>query len=183
MIAPTHFTDTELAGAAAGVTKTGLTETGRAWVKAMEAKHMLIDLAHASSETIRDVTALATRPLVVSHTGVKGTCNNNRNLSDEEIRAVAKTGGVIGIGYWQAATCGRDAAAVARAIRYCVKIAGVEHVGLGSDFDGGVTMPFDTSGLAQVTDALLSAGFTEREIRLIEGENVLRVLKEVLPPN
>jgi microsomal dipeptidase-like Zn-dependent dipeptidase len=183
MIAPTHFTDTELAGAAAGVTKTGLTETGRAWVKAMEAKHMLIDLAHASSETIRDVTALATRPLVVSHTGVKGTCKNNRNLSDEEIRAVAKTGGVIGIGYWQAATCGRDAAAVARAIRYAVNIAGVEHVGLGSDFDGGVTMPFDTSGLAQVTDALLSAGFTEREIRLIEGENVLRVLKEVLPPN
>jgi membrane dipeptidase len=180
MMAPTHFTDTAIGGAAAGMNKAGLTELGRGWVRRMEAKHMLIDLAHASPATLREVTAMATRPLVVSHTGVKGTCSNNRNLSDDELRAVARTGGVIGIGYWPTATCGEDAAAVARAIRYAVGVVGAEHVALGSDFDGGTLEPFDTSGLAVLTDALLKEGFSEQEIRQIMGGNVIRVLLEVL---
>ena len=71
MMAPTHFTDTAIAGAAAGMKKEGLTDLGRQWVRAMESHHMLIDLAHASPATLRDVTAMATRPLIVSHTGVK----------------------------------------------------------------------------------------------------------------
>jgi membrane dipeptidase len=142
---------------------------------------MIIDLAHASPATVRDVTALATRPLLVSHTGVKSTCNNPRNLSDDELRAVARTGGVIGIGYWQTATCGTDAAAVARAIKYATGIVGIDHVALGSDFDGSSTEPFDASGLALVTDALLKQGFSEQEIHKVMGENVVRVLLEVLP--
>ena len=181
MMAPTHFTDTPVAGAAAGMNKAGLTEFGRRWVRAMEAKHMIIDLAHASPATLRDVTAIATRPLLVSHTGVKGTCNNPRNLSDGELRAVAATGGVIGIGLWETATCGTDAAATARAIRYAVKIVGIDHVALGSDFDGAVTTPFDASGWPLVTEALLNEGFSEPEIRKIMGENVVRVLKQDLP--
>jgi microsomal dipeptidase-like Zn-dependent dipeptidase len=147
----------------------------------MEAKHMIIDLAHASPATLRDVTAIATRPLVVSHTGVKGTCNNPRNLSDDELRAVSKTGGVIGIGLWETATCGTDAAATARAIRYAVNIVGIDHVALGSDFDGAITAPFDASGWPLVTEALLKEGFSEQDIRKIVGENVVRVLKEDLP--
>lgn len=181
MMAPTHFTDTAVAGAAAGVTKAGLTDMGRRWVQAMEAKHMIIDLAHASPATLRDVTAMSTRPLIVSHTGVKGTCNNPRNLSDDELRAVAKTGGVIGIGLWDTATCGTDAAATAQAIRYTVNIVGIDHVALGSDFDGAITAPFDASGWPLVTDALLKEGFSEQDIRKIMGENVVRVLKEDLP--
>jgi len=181
MMAPTHFTDTAVAGAAAGMNKAGLTNLGRQWVRAMEAKQMIIDLAHASPATLRDVTAIATRPLIVSHTGVKGTCNNPRNLSDDELRAVAKTGGVIGIGLWETATCGTDAAATARAIRYAVNIVGVDHVALGSDFDGAVTTPFDASGWPLVTGALLKEGFSEQDIRKIMGENVVRVLKEDLP--
>jgi membrane dipeptidase len=181
MMAPTHFTDTAVSGAAAGVNKGGLTDLGRRWVRAMEAKHMIIDLAHASPATLRDVTAIATRPLVVSHTGVKGTCNNPRNLSDDELRAVSKTGGVIGIGLWETATCGTDAAATARAIRYAVNIVGIDHVALGSDFDGAITAPFDASGWPLVTEALLKEGFSEQDIRKIVGENVVRVLKEDLP--
>jgi membrane dipeptidase len=181
MMAPTHFTDTAIAGAAAGMQKGGLTDLGRQWVRAMEAKHMLIDLAHASPATLRDVTAMATRPLIVSHTGVQGTCNNPRNLSDDELRAVAKTNGVIGIGLWDTATCGNDAQATARAIRYAVNIVGVDHVALGSDFDGGVTTPFDSSGWALLTEALLKEGFSEENIRKIMGENVVRVLLEALP--
>ncbi|HEX7286604.1 MAG TPA: dipeptidase [Candidatus Angelobacter sp.] len=181
MMAPTHFTDTAIAGSAAGMSKGGLTPLGREWVRRMEAKRMLIDLAHASPATLRDVTAMATRPVIVSHTGVKGTCDNPRNLADDELRAVAKTGGVIGIGLWETATCGNDAQATARAIRYAANIAGADHVALGSDFDGGTTTPFDSSGWVLLTEALLEAGLSEAEIKKIMGENVVRVLKEVLP--
>jgi len=181
MMAPTHFTDTAIAGAAAGMKKTGLTDLGFQWVRAMESHHMLIDLAHASPATLREVTAMATHALIVSHTGVKGTCDNPRNLSDDELRAVARTNGVIGIGLWDTATCGSDARATARAIRYAVNIVGADHVALGSDFDGGVTTPFDSSGWALLTDALLQEGFSEQDIHKIMGENVVRVLLEVLP--
>ena len=181
MMAPTHFTDTAVGGAAAGMTRRGLTDLGRQWVRLMESKHMIIDLAHASPATLRDVTAMATQPLLVSHTGVRGTCNNPRNLSDDELRAVAKTGGVIGMGLWQTATCGTDARATARAIRYAVQVVGVDHVALGSDFDGAVTTPFDSSGWPLLTDALLQQGFSEQDIRKIMGENVVRVLMGVLP--
>jgi microsomal dipeptidase-like Zn-dependent dipeptidase len=181
MMAPTHFTDTAVGGAAAGLTKGGLTDLGRDWVRRMEAKHMLIDLAHASPATLRDVTAMATRPVIVSHTGVQGTCNNPRNLSDDELRAVAKTGGVVGIGLWSTATCGDDARATARAIRHAVSVIGIDHVALGSDFDGAVTTPFDSSGWVLITDALLQEGFSEDQIRQIMSDNVVRVLLEVLP--
>ncbi len=181
MMAPTHFTDTAIGGAAAGVTRGGLTPLGREWVKQMEARGMLIDLAHASPDTLRDVTAMATKPVVVSHTGVKGVCDNNRNLSDDQLRAVAATGGVIGIGFWDVATCGQDATAIAAAIRYTVGVVGPEHVGLGSDFDGAVTEPFDASGLVLITEALMRQGMSEHDIRLIMGENVARVLSQTLP--
>ncbi len=181
MMSPSHFFDTDIGGSAAGMKKTGLTEKGREWVRQMETRHMIIDLAHASARTIDDVLALSTRPVVVSHTGVKGTCNNNRNLSDEQIRAIAGKGGLIGIGYWDTAVCGTDAAAIVKAIRYTSDRVGVEHVALGSDFDGAVTTPFDTTGLVQITDALLAAGYTDQEIRMIMGENEVRLLQENLP--
>jgi microsomal dipeptidase-like Zn-dependent dipeptidase len=147
----------------------------------MEAHHMIIDLAHASPQTIEDVLAIATRPVVVSHTGVKGTCNNNRNLTDDQIQAIASKGGLIGIGYWDIATCGTDARAIVKAMRYVSDRVGVEHVALGSDFDGAVTEPFDTTGLVQITDAMLQAGYTDSDIRLIMGENALKFFQSNLP--
>jgi membrane dipeptidase len=181
MMSPSHFFDNDIGGSAAGVHKTGLTEKGHEWVRQMEARHMIVDLAHASARTIEDVLAIANRPLIVSHTGVKGTCDNNRNLSDDQIRAVAAKGGLIGIGYWDTATCGTDARAIAKAMRYVSDRVGVEHVALGSDFDGAVTAPFDTTGLVEITDAMLEAGYSEQEIRMIMGENVVRFLKANLP--
>ena len=181
MMSPAHFTDTAIGGSAAGVNKGGLTTLGRTWVKQMEARGMLIDVAHASADTLRDVTQMATKPVVVSHTGVKGVCNNNRNLGDNQLRAVAATGGIIGVGFWDVATCGTDAAAIARAIRYTVGVVGAEHVGLGSDFDGAVTEPFDSGGMALLTQALMEQGMSEHDIRLVMGENFARVLGEVLP--
>jgi membrane dipeptidase len=181
MMSPSHFFDNDIGGSSAGVRKTGLTEKGREWVRQMEARHMIIDLAHASPQTIEDVLAIATRPIVVSHTGVKGTCNNNRNLSDDQIQAIAAKGGLIGIGYWDVATCGADARAIVKAMRYVSDRVGVEHVALGSDFDGAVTEPFDTTGLVLITDAMLEAGYSESDIRLIMGENALKFLESNLP--
>jgi membrane dipeptidase len=181
MMSPSHFFDNDIGGSAAGVNKIGLTDKGREWVRQMEARHMIIDLAHASPKTIDDVLAIATRPVVVSHTGARGTCNNNRNLTDDQIRAVAAKGGLIGIGYWDTAICGTDAQAIVRSMRYVSNLVGVGHVALGSDFDGAVTTPFDTTGLVQITDAMLAAGYSEQEIHLIMGENVMVFLSENLP--
>jgi microsomal dipeptidase-like Zn-dependent dipeptidase len=181
MMAPTHFFDNEWGGSAHGLRKTGLTDKGREMVRRMEARGMLVDVAHASAATIDDVVAVSTRPVVVSHTGVRGTCEGTRNLSDEQLKKIAATGGVIGIGYWDAATCGTDARAVARSIRHAANVVGVEHVALGSDFDGAVTEPFDTTGVVEITDALLGEGFSEDEVKAVMGGNVFRLLAETLP--
>jgi len=181
MIGLALFFDNEMAGSAHGVEKYGLTDKGRELVKRMEEKRVFVDLAHASPKTIDDVLRMATRPVIVSHTGVKGTCNNTRNLSDDQLRAVSRNGGIVGIGFWDTAVCGRDAAAIAKAIRYASKFLGVDHVALGSDFDGTVEQPFDTTGVVQITDALLKEGFKEDEIRKIMGENVIRALESLLP--
>ena len=118
MIGITHFFDNEAGGSAHGVEKGGLTDFGRELVRRMEAKRIFVDLAHASPRVIQDVIGMATRPVVVSHTGVKGTCNNARNLGDDELRAIAATGGLIGIGYWEAAVCSNEASAIAKAIEH-----------------------------------------------------------------
>jgi microsomal dipeptidase-like Zn-dependent dipeptidase len=182
MMAPTHFTDNDMGGSASGAEKSGLTQMGRALVLRMEEKHILIDLAHASTRTIDDLLAIAKRPVVVSHTGVRATCNNARNLDDEHLLGIAKTGGVIGIGYWPHAVCEASVAAIVRAIHHAVLVAGIDHVGLGSDFDGTTTTPFDTAGLAELTQGLLDEGFNEDQIRKLMGENTLRVLRATLPP-
>ena len=181
MMSPSHFFDTEMGGSAHGIEKYGLTEKGKEMVRRMEQKGMLVDVAHASPKVIEDVLAMATKPVVVSHTGVKGTCNNNRNLSDEQLKAIAKTGGVIGIGFWDTAVCGEDARSIAKSIRYTANVIGIDHIALGSDFDGSVKAPFDTSGVGLITEALLNENFSEEEIAKIMGGNVIRLLSENLP--
>ncbi len=181
MMAPTHFFDTEIGGSAHGVSRTGLTPLGREWVRRMEAKRMVIDLAHASAATIDDVLRIATRPVVVSHTGVRGTCDNQRNLTDAQLAAIAKNGGVVGIGVWETAVCGVDARAIARAIDHAINVAGFEHVALGSDFDGAVAAPFDATGFPQITQALLDASMDQTKIEGVMGGNVRRLLKSLLP--
>lgn len=177
----THFFDNELGGSAHGLEKGGLTPFGREVVKRLEQRHMLIDLAHASKPMIDDVLAMTTRPLLVSHTGVAGTCSGPRNLSDEHLRRIAAGGGLVGIGYWDGAVCATSVDAIIKAIRYSVDLIGVEHVALGSDFDGTIHAPFDTRGLVLLTDGLLKAGFSAEQITAIMGGNVQRLLLQYLP--
>jgi microsomal dipeptidase-like Zn-dependent dipeptidase len=181
MIAPVHFFDTAFGGSAHGVGKGGLTPAGRALVAGLEQRSMILDLAHASGMTIDDALAIARKPVVVSHTGVKATCDNPRNLTDAQLRGVARTGGVIGIGFWETAVCGRAPRDVARAIRHAVTVAGIDHVALGSDFDGAVSTPFDAAGLPALTDALIAEGFSDEDIARIMGANAIRVLQSALP--
>lgn len=178
----THFFDNELAGSMHGLKKGGLTPFGRDIVRRMEAKGMIIDIAHLSHMGVAEVLAMATRPVVSSHGGVQATCKVNRNLTDDEVRGVAKTGGVIGIGYWDGALCSTDPRAAAKAMKHVRDLVGIQFVALGSDYDGATTVRFDTSQLVQVTQALLDEGFTAAEIRAVMGKNALRVIRAGLVP-
>jgi microsomal dipeptidase-like Zn-dependent dipeptidase len=178
----THFFDNELAGSMHGLKKGGLTPFGRDIVRRMEAKGMIVDIAHLSHAGVAEVLAIATRPVVSSHGGVQATCKVNRNLTDDEVRGVAKTGGVIGIGYWDGALCSTDPRAAAKAMKHVRDLVGIQHVALGSDYDGATTVRFDTSQLVQVTQALLDEGFTAQEIRAVMGGNALRVIRAGLVP-
>jgi len=181
MMGLTHFFDNEVAASAHGVTHGGLTPLGRQVIARMEALHIIVDLAHVAPQAVREVLAIATRPVVVSHTGVAATCPGPRNLTDDQLRAIAANGGVVGIGYWEAAVCTLGAASIAKAIRHAVNVAGIDHVALGSDFDGATATPFDTGGLDEITQALLNAGFTPGEVGQVMGGNVMRLLAATLP--
>ncbi len=183
MIGLVHFYDNELAGSAHGVDKGGLTPLGRALITRMEERSVLVDVAHASPRTVDDVLAIARRPVVASHTGVRGVANNVRNLTDDQLRGIAATGGLVGIGFWPTACGGDDARAIARSVAHAVAVAGVDPVGYGSDFDGAVPVPFDAAGLPLLTEAPLAAGFDDDSIGRIAGGNVLRLLLAALPPS
>lgn len=178
----THFFDNELGGSMHGLKKGGLTPFGRQIVQAMEAKGMIVDVAHLSHKGVAEVLAMAKRPVVSSHGGVQATCKVNRNLTDEEIKGVAKTGGVVGIGYWDAAICDTSPRAAAKAMKHVRDLVGIQYVALGSDYDGATTVRFDTSNLVQVTQALLDEGFTPDEIRAVMGGNALRVIRAGIVP-
>lgn len=178
----THFFDNELAGSLHGEQKGGLTPFGRQVMQRMEERGMIVDIAHCSHQCVADILAAARRPVVSSHGGVQAVCKVNRNLSDDELRGVARTGGVVGIGYWDAAVCDTSPRTIARAIRHVRDVAGIDHVGLGSDYDGATTVRFDTAHLVQITQALLDEHFTAEEIHAVMGGNALRLIRAGIMP-
>ena len=181
MMSLTHLHDNALGGSNTGLEKGGLTEFGERVLQRLTDHDIIIDLAHASDALIDDVLARTDAPVVVSHTGVRGTCDSPRNLSDRQIQMIAEQGGVIGVGIWERAVCGDTPAATARAMRHVADLVGVEHVALGTDFDGTVSVPFDATGLPHLTDALLDEGFSPKEVRNIMGGNVVQVFLKTLP--
>ncbi|WP_246209993.1 dipeptidase [Nocardioides piscis] len=177
----THFFDNEVSGSMHGIEKDGLTQTGREVLAEMERLGIVVDIAHASEPAVAEILDAATRPVVASHGGVQATCEVNRNLSDEQIEGVAATGGVVGIGYWDAAICETTPAAVVDALEHVIEVGGIETAALGSDFDGATTVAWDTSQIAVITEELRARGHSDRDIAAIMGGNTLRVLREVLP--
>ena len=181
VVAFTHFFDNELGGSLHGVSKAGLTDFGRQVVQRADELELIIDIAHASPNSVREILALTDRPVILSHGGVKAACDTRRNLDDDLMRAVAARGGLLGIGYWASAICDVSPAGIVHAMRSAIDLVGVDHVALGSDFDGTVTTPFDASELAVLTQTMLNQRFTEQEIRKVMGANAQRFFLESLP--
>ncbi|HLE11040.1 MAG: hypothetical protein A2504_01920 [Bdellovibrionales bacterium RIFOXYD12_FULL_39_22] len=183
MASPTHFFDNKIGGSAHGINKGGLTTFGRQVIKKMEALQMIIDVAHASPDVIDEILMITKRPIILSHGGVDGYCHSGvRNISDQQIKAIAQSGGIIGIGLWEVAVCGTTAMSTAQSMKYIIDLLGnANHVALGSDFDGVVTTHFDVSHLEMITEALLDLGVSSLDIRKIMGENFLRLLHTTLP--
>lgn len=169
-----HFFDNRLGGSLHGVSGGGLTEFGRNVVQEMERIGMIIDVAHSSVKVVEDVLDMSASPLVVSHTGVYGACESARNIPDELMQRIAAGGGLIGIGYWDGAVCDPSPTSVVASIRYAVDLVGIDHVALGSDYDGATSVLFDASELAILTEIMLRENFTETEIRAVMGANAVR---------
>ena len=162
----------------------GLTKLGKKAVKEMNRLGILVDLSHASEGTFWDVMKLSKYPVFCSHSGAKALCDNDRNLTDEQLRALAAQGGVVQtVAYAGFLRNDKQNATIddfVRHIKYMVDVAGIDHVGIGTDFDGGGGVPgFETDADAvNVTMKLIEAGFSEDDIAKLWGENFFRVLGE-----
>ena len=176
-----HFFDNELGGSLHGLSGAGLSDFGRDVVLRAAEKRMIVDVAHSSEAVVRDVLSLTDRPVIISHTGLKGHCDTPRNIADETMTAIAEHGGLIGVGFWDAAVCTPTPQGIAGAIVYAVDLLGAEHVALGSDFDGTVKTPIDASQMVVLTQALMEAGLDDDVIRAVMGGNAVRFFREHLP--
>lgn len=181
MMSLQHFFDNALGGSLHGTSKAGLTKFGEAVVRRIEEKSIMLDVSHSSVQVVRDVLAISRRPVIVSHTGTHGHCPSERNLPDDLMRAIAEEGGLIGIGFWEAAVCDYSAAGIAKALIAAVDLLGEDHVGLGSDFDGAITTKIDASQMAQITAELLRQGMPEETIRKVMGQNQVDFFARMLP--
>ena len=164
----------------------GLTAFGRKVVKEMNKVGMMIDVSHVSEGTFWDVIKLSKDPVFASHSSVKALCDHDRNLTDDQLRALAKNGGVIQIciydGYLNNDAKAASIDDVVKHIDHAVKVAGIDHVGIGSDFDGGGGVPGCTgdNDMINITVKLLEKGYSEEDIRKIWGGNFFRVLNQVI---
>ena len=177
----THFFDNRLGGSLHGMTGEGLTPFGREVVLEANRRSMVIDIAHAAPRMVEDVLELIDRPVILSHGGFKGVCDSARNLEDALMIQLAEHGALIGVGFWAGAACDYSPTGVVRAIRYGIDLIGVDHIALGSDYDGATRVLFDSSEIAILTQTMLDEGFSEQEIRKVMGENVVRFFLAQLP--
>ncbi len=166
----------------------GLTTFGKAVIKEMNHLGMLIDVSHLSEAGFWDVISHTTKPIAATHSCCRALHDHPRNLRNEQLEALKKNQGIIGINFCPDFLGSQRVTAetVMEHIEHAAGIAGVDHVGLGSDFDGIETTPAgleDVSKIPLLTELLLKRGWKEEEIRKILGGNYIRVLQQVLPPN
>lgn len=168
-------------------TTKGLTEFGKQVIKTMDSLGMLIDVSHTGIKTIEDILAITKNPVIASHSGVRALREHYRNLTDEQIKAIAKTGGVIGVVFYTSFLSSAPKSqvnidTVIKHIDYIKNLVGVDYIALGADYDGGISAPVgleDVSKMPSLTLSLLKHGYTNEEVRKILGENYLRVFKAV----
>ncbi|MFC2093194.1 dipeptidase [Bacteroidota bacterium] len=159
-----------------------LTEFGFEVVKRMDEVGMLIDVSHLGEGAFWDVIETTKNPIIASHSNCYAIHPHYRNLTDEQIKAIADGGGVIDVnfhnGFLGAATVDK----IVDHIDYLKELVGVDYIGIGSDFDGGINAPadlYDATQYPEITRELVKRGYTEEEIRKILGLNFIRVFKQV----
>ena len=170
----------------------GLSPLGGQVVAEMNRLGMMIDVSHVSEESFWAVIAITKAPIIASHSACASLTDSDRNLTDEQLRALARNGGVIQVrGGPQLHQGGRPGPSRGPApptlkdfvdhLDHAAKVAGIDHVGIGSDFDGGGGIPGfnDVTEAPNVTIELVRRGYTEEQIRKIWGENLLRVWRDV----
>lgn len=178
--------DNAFAGGTYG-SREGLTDLGKRAVKMVNDLPLILDGAHLCDKSLADLLRLSQKPIIVSHANSRHLCPHLRNLSDEILREIAKNGGVVGVTYvkdfLKPDKNEANIVSVAEHIMHMVEIMGIEHVGLGSDFDG-IDEPLPGLERAEKTISLRpylkALGFTAEDMALIMGENFKRVMLEVL---
>ncbi len=160
----------------------GLTQFGRQVVARMQELRMVIDLSHLSPQSFWDVLVIAHGPMVASHSSAAGVTPHPRNLTDAQLQAIAQLGGVVGVNFFPVFLGEPTLDRLLDHIDYLVRVMGVDHVGLGSDFDGftgQVQGLEDVSKLPNLTAGLLARGYRQEQLLKILGGNVLRVFRDV----
>lgn len=168
-------------------TTKGLSEFGKQVIRTMDSLGMIIDVSHTGIKTIEDILTVTKNPIIASHSGARALRNHTRNLTNDQITAVANTGGVIGVVFYTSFISTASAAnvnidTVIKHIDHIKDLVGIDHVAIGSDYDGGITAPVgleNVSKLQNLTMALLRRGYTPADVRKILGGNYLRVFKAV----
>ena len=165
----------------------GLTEFGKRVVQRMNEVGMIIDVSHSSSATLMDVLKYSKAPIIASHSGVWNIKHNARNLRDSEMVAIAEHGGLIQVatGRYFLSSLPKSQVGVsilADHIDYVKNLVAIEHVGIGTDFDGGggVVGMENCSKMKSLTKELLSRGYSQEDLRLFWGGNLMRVWGEIL---
>lgn len=162
-------------------TNGGLSEFGKSVILEMEKNGVLVDISHSGDKTINDVLGMASKPIIASHSSVRSLCNHARNLTDEQIVGIAKKGGVVQICLYKGFIKDDESASYLDAvdhIDHIVKLVGIDHVGIGSDFDGGGELIGcrDTTDLIRITIELINRGYSQSDLSLIWGENFMRLM-------
>ena len=188
MLGITHVRNNEFGDSSkdpAGAEWNGLSPLGKEAVKEMNRLGIMVDVSHTSEATFYDVMKESSVPVIASHSSVRALCDHPRNLTDDQIRAIAAKGGVVQICLYNEFINPEPAKAsiddALEHIRYVADLVGVDYVGIGSDFDGGGELLGCRSSneLIQITVKLLGLGYTEPEIEKIWGGNLLRVMNAV----
>lgn len=166
-------------------TGSGLTNFGVEVIKEMNKVGITVDVSHLNVEGFWDVIELSSKPIIASHSNAKALCGHRRNLSDDQLIALAKNGGVTGMNFAPAFVAEKDAdlAGIIRHIEHINALVGPDHIGLGSDFDGIDSTPRgleDVTCMPAITEELLRLGYSEENVKKILGGNFLRVIKETV---
>ena len=189
----THFPRNELGDGSGADSGSHLTEFGKEVVEEMNRLGMIVDISHLNETGFWDVIDITKDPLLATHSNCKALCSHHRNLTDEQIKALAKTGGVINLSFCAGFikdNVGFDPEAVKKVtiedwldhLDHAVEIAGPDHVGIGSDLDGGCGFPGlnEVTQFPRLTEGMISRGYSDNDIEKILGKNDLRVFKDIL---